>query len=89
MSASDSGQNKVQEATQNGDATMNNTNDNGKDIIKEEQRALKQDYETYTNSVGDVLSNLGRLEIWSVMAEWLGRRTLNQRVVGSNPGRIP
>jgi hypothetical protein len=23
---------------------------------------------------------------WSVVAEWLGRRTLNQRVVGSNPG---
>jgi hypothetical protein len=22
---------------------------------------------------------------WSVVAEWLGRRTLNQRVVGSNP----
>jgi hypothetical protein len=25
-------------------------------------------------------------DYWSVMAEWLGRRTLNQRVVGSNPG---
>jgi hypothetical protein len=24
--------------------------------------------------------------LWSVVAEWLGRRTLNQRVVGSNPG---
>jgi hypothetical protein len=24
--------------------------------------------------------------MWSVVAEWLGRRTLNQRVVGSNPG---
>jgi hypothetical protein len=23
---------------------------------------------------------------WSVVAEWLGRRILNQRVVGSNPG---
>jgi hypothetical protein len=23
---------------------------------------------------------------WSVVAEWLGRRTLNQRVVGSIPG---
>jgi hypothetical protein len=23
---------------------------------------------------------------WSVVAEWLGRRTLNQSVVGSNPG---
>jgi hypothetical protein len=23
---------------------------------------------------------------WSVVAEWLGCRTLNQRVVGSNPG---
>jgi hypothetical protein len=23
--------------------------------------------------------------MWSVVAEWLGRRTLNQRVVGSNP----
>jgi hypothetical protein len=25
---------------------------------------------------------------WSVVAEWLGRRTLNQRVVGSNPGVV-
>jgi hypothetical protein len=24
--------------------------------------------------------------MWSVVAEWLGRPTLNQRVVGSNPG---
>jgi hypothetical protein len=24
--------------------------------------------------------------MWSVVAEWLGRRTLNQRVMGSNPG---
>jgi hypothetical protein len=24
--------------------------------------------------------------VWSVVAEWLGCRTLNQRVVGSNPG---
>jgi hypothetical protein len=26
--------------------------------------------------------------IWSVVAEWLGCRTLNQRVVGSNPGEV-
>jgi hypothetical protein len=26
--------------------------------------------------------------MWSVMAEWLGHRTLNQRVVGSNPGVV-
>jgi hypothetical protein len=25
-------------------------------------------------------------QLWSVLAEWLGRQTLNQRVVGSNPG---
>jgi hypothetical protein len=25
---------------------------------------------------------------WSVVAEWLGRQTLNQRVVGSNPGAV-
>jgi hypothetical protein len=25
-------------------------------------------------------------QLWRVVAEWLGRRTLNQRVVGSNPG---
>jgi hypothetical protein len=25
---------------------------------------------------------------WSVVAEWLGHRTLNQRVVGSNPGVV-
>jgi hypothetical protein len=24
--------------------------------------------------------------LWSIVAEWLGRRTLNQRVVGANPG---
>jgi hypothetical protein len=31
--------------------------------------------------------NLSRATtLWSVVAEWLGRRTLNQRVVGSNPG---
>jgi hypothetical protein len=24
--------------------------------------------------------------LWSIVAEWLGCRTLNQRVVGSNPG---
>jgi hypothetical protein len=28
----------------------------------------------------------GVLPRWSVVAEWLGCRTLNQRVVGSNPG---
>jgi hypothetical protein len=26
------------------------------------------------------------LNLWRVVAEWLERRTLNQRVVGSNPG---
>jgi hypothetical protein len=34
----------------------------------------------------DVSAIYWLLHKWSVVAEWLGRRTLNQRVVGSNPG---
>jgi hypothetical protein len=30
--------------------------------------------------------NWTQLKNWSVLAEWLGRRTLKKRVVGSNPG---
>jgi hypothetical protein len=33
-----------------------------------------------------VTSDLKGCSVWSVVAEWLGRRTLNQRVVDSNPG---
>jgi hypothetical protein len=38
------------------------------------------------NRINMIFSN-GRLQrAWSVMAEWLVCRTLNQRVVDSNPG---
>jgi hypothetical protein len=39
---------------------------------------------TYSLLLGCLLQP--KRDEWSVVAEWLGRRTLNQRVVGSNPG---
>ncbi|XP_064624000.1 muscle-specific protein 300 kDa-like isoform X3 [Lineus longissimus] len=85
MSASDTGKNKLQDAAQKGDATMINTNDNGKEMIREELRALKQDYDTYTNSVDDVLSNLDKLlhqwieyeDKYNELNDWLKETQLN------------
>jgi hypothetical protein len=49
---------------------------------------LSNEYKIILYGVSVIQSDFGDKSkpLWSVVAEWLGRRTLNQRVMGSNHG---
>ncbi|XP_074648980.1 muscle-specific protein 300 kDa-like isoform X3 [Tubulanus polymorphus] len=77
ISAKSAGENKVETTLEKGEAVMAHTSSAGSDLIQEETRALRQDMDTFNNTIDEVQVNLDKLvHQWNDYEETYG--DLNQ-----------